>query len=258
MEELVSPKELMEKLKDSKKQITDEELIRFNNVCIEKLQKYLITEQLDACKKIKFLVDTVTREQKLLKFGIDTYVFFNDLAQYIDNVKDKQISVIELSRYEREIPDEIIDTISICKENKLFDEYIVVFTDYNKEMSKKTKKQDREKDPILFGMFYDKTVDVACPRFYYLGDWIDEHCDLTLEKMLSVIGEDKGYKIDKPIQSIEELNDKLSALEKNVNTRDKLVMGDRRVDVYSEQFKTNPKQKRNIFQKIKSFIKKGE
>lgn len=58
----------------------------------------------------------------------------------------------------------------------------VLFTDYTGEVEKKVEK---ERDPILFGSFIDRTVDEMSQRMYYLGDWVDEYCDLTLDKLVS-------------------------------------------------------------------------
>lgn len=258
--EQITPKELMEQIKSMKTKITNDDLQSFYNVCLEKLDKYIITGQIDACKKIKFLIDNVSREYKLIENGIDTFVYFNDIKDYINQVKDKQISIIELSRYEREIPDEIIDVISMCRENNLFDEYIILFTDYQKEMSKKTAKQDREKDPILFGMMYNEETNTACPRFYYLGDWEDEYCDLTLEKMLSKIGEDKAHNISKPVKTIEELNEKLNKLTTPKGTfisNQTIQLSQSSIKVDKELYIEDSKIK-NIFKKVKSIFKKGE
>lgn len=260
--EQIEPKKLMEQIKSMKTKVTNDDLQTFYNVCLDKLDKYIVTGQIDACNKIKFLIDNVNREYKLIEHGIDTFVYFNDIRDYIDKVKDKQISIIELSRYEREIPDEIIDVISLCRENNLFDEYIVLFTDYKKEMSKKTAKQDREKDPILFGMMYDEHTNTACPRFYYLGDWEDEYCDLSLEKMLSKIGEDKAHSISKPLKTIEELNEKLNKLNNskgdiNFTRQSSIQLNQINAKVLSEPYVENNKIK-NVFKKIKTIFKKGE
>ena len=260
--EQITPKELMEQIKSMKTKITNDDLQSFYNVCLEKLDKYIVTGQIDACKKIKFLIDNVSREYKLIENGIDTFVYFNDIKEYINQVKDKQISIIELSRYEREIPDEIIDVISMCRENNLFDEYIILFTDYQKEMSKKTAKQDREKDPILFGMMYNEETNTACPRFYYLGDWEDEYCDLTLEKMLSKIGQDKAHNISKPVRTIDELNEKLNKLkisngDVSFNRQSTIQLNQANAKVLSEPYIEDNKIK-NIFKKVKSIFKKGE
>lgn len=259
-EKELTPLELMKMIKNSKEKTTSETLDNFYNICLKKLDKYITTGQVDACKKIKFLIDNVEREKKLLDFGIDTFIYFKDIADYIETVKNKQLSIIELSRYEREIPDEIANVVAICKENKLFDEYMVLFTDYNKEMSKKTKKEDREKDPILFGIFLDDRKATACPRFYYLGDWEDEYCNLTLERMLAKIGDEKRHSVDKPVRTLEELTEKLNNLTKSNGStifHFKTTTNLSNIEsISSEKFTQNTKPKESFFGKVKSIFKK--
>lgn len=256
----ITPLELMKMIKSSKEKTTEESLINFYNVCLQKLDKYITTGQVDAAKKVKFLIDNVEKEKKLLELGINTFVYFKDISDYIENVKDKQLSIIELSRYEREVPDEIADVVAMCKQNDLFDEYMVLFTDYNKEMSKKTRKQDREKDPILFGIFLNKDKDTACPRFYYLGDWEDEHCDLTLERMLAKIGDDKAHKVEAPAKTLEELTEKLNSLTKNNGTTIYRFVSTTNLtnidSVKNEEYIRSVKNKKSLFSKVKSIFKK--
>ena len=40
----------------------------------------------------------------------------------------------------------------------------------------------KRKDPILFG------VIAGSNKLYYIADWVDEYCDLTLEKFIDTIG----------------------------------------------------------------------
>lgn len=120
--------------------------------------------------------------------GISTYIYKDTIEDYIENVADKTVKIVELSRYMREVPDELVDTIE--KTKPLFDEFYVIFTDYTSKEERKVEKERRDKDPILFGVFKNNT-NVA-DRFYFLGDWIDEYCDLTLDKMVEQYKEKKN------------------------------------------------------------------
>ena len=72
--------------------------------------------------------------------------------------------------------------IPIEKTKNIFDEFYVIFTDYTGSEERKVEKERRDKDPILFGVF--KNATNVADRFYFLGDWVDEYCDLTLDKMI--------------------------------------------------------------------------
>ena len=53
------------------------------------------------------------------------------------------------------------------------------------------KKEEIRRDPILFGTFEQRIDGIydICDRFYYIGDWEDEYCDLTLTKMVQKMSE---------------------------------------------------------------------
>lgn len=187
--ETITPSQYFDYLKGAKQNITTEALKKSYEVFVKLAEKYTKLGQKESLKKLCFLADTLAKEEKLLELGINTYVYKDTIEDYIEHVAEKTVKIVELSRYMREIPDELVDTVE--KTNDLFDEYYVVFTDYTGKEERKVKKEDRDKDPILFGVFKNST-NVA-DRFYFLGDWIDEYCDLTLDKMVEQYEKKKGY-----------------------------------------------------------------
>ena len=53
-------------------------------------------------------------------------------------------------------------------------------------------------------------------RFYFIGDWVDEYCDLTLDKMVAEVKEVSQKNILHPIKTpedIEELKKQVDGLE---------------------------------------------
>lgn len=155
--------------------------------------KYMKTGQIDALKKIIYYSKVAIQEQILLDFGINTYVLYSDVKKFVKAVSSNHIHLIELERYEREIPDTITEKITKTKD--VFDQFYVLFTDYTGQHAEKDKKEKIEKDPILFGAF-KASVDEKLPpdsriypRLYFVGDWIDEYCDLTFDKFVSMYKE---------------------------------------------------------------------
>lgn len=188
-EKSITPSQYFDYLKDAKQTITTEALKKSYDVFIKLGQKYVDLGQKESLKKLCFLADTLVKEEKLIELGITTYVYKDVIEDYIENVADKAVKIVELSRYMREIPDDLVETIK--KSRELFDELYVVFTDYTGKEERKVEKERRDKDPILFGAF--KNQDNVADRFYFLGDWIDEYCDLTLDKMVEQYEKKKGY-----------------------------------------------------------------
>ena len=62
----------------------------------------------------------------------------------------------------------------------------IVWRNTNKEREEKKADRERAKDPILFGKYmYDEE------NYYYLADWVDEYCDLTLAKFVDEMNKAK-------------------------------------------------------------------
>lgn len=235
----LSPAEYFGVIKERKQRITDEDLQRVYDNCLELLNKYKITGQTKGMRKLLFHLDCIEKEREIVKVGIDTFVYRDDIEYYIDNVADDVVKIIDIGSYEREIPDEIVDVID--KVGGMFDQLYIVFTDYTGEVERQVEEERRSKDPILFGVFQDEKSRSVIDRFYFLGDWVDEYCDLTLDKLVNESA-DAGHRdivhTIKTPQDIEELRAQLG----------KLV---ERNDIYVVDSK--PKEK-HFFDRVKTFL----
>lgn len=186
---LLNPQQYFDLMKEKKNNVTSEDLKQIYDNCMELANKYRITGQIRGLRKILFCMESIEKEQKLVDMGITTFIYKDDIDFYIDTVtnsrsrRERPIKIIELERYEREIPDEIVEVIDKTKE--LFDQMYIVYTDYTGKEERKIEAEKKQKDPILFGTFQNREKKVCVDRFYYLGDWVDEYCDLTLDKMVN-------------------------------------------------------------------------
>lgn len=176
----MTPYQYFQFVKSKVNEINDEDLDKLYSISSELLEKYKKTGQVKAAKKLAFHIKSILKEKEIIDLGITKFVYRDDIENYIDNIAKDVVKIIELKNYPREIPDELVETIEKTKD--IFDEMYVLFTDYTGEVEKKVEK---ERDPILFGSFIDRTVDEMSQRMYYLGDWVDEYCDLTLDKLVS-------------------------------------------------------------------------
>jgi len=178
----LTPSQYFDYLKEAKKTITLKTLKESFEVFIALAEKYKKLGQVESLKKLCFLADTMKKEEKLIELGITTFVYRDVVEDYIENVADNTVKIIELSRYMREVPDDLVNTVEIAR--GIFDEIYIVFTDYTGREERKVEKERRDKDPILFGVFKDERENLISDRFYFIGDWVDEYCDLTLDKMV--------------------------------------------------------------------------
>ena len=244
-EQELTPYQYFEEVKSRKAKITDFELARIYDNCLELIEKAKKTGQKNQIKRCLFHLDTIEKERELVKLGIDTFIYKDDITYFMKQVAKDHVKIIELENYEREIPDEIVDVIEKVKDK--FSQLYIVFTDYSEELTKKVISK-RDKDPILFGVFKDSSSKSVIDRFYYLGDWVDEYCDLTLDKMLAeterVGKRNIAHSISTP-QDLEELREQLNVYNK-VTTMNHFVIDSSKAEV----------PKKHFFDKIKSIFKK--
>jgi len=201
----LTPSEYFAAVKARKQEASDEYLDRVYENALILLNKYQITGQRSAMRKLLFQIDMIAKERAIVQAGLTTFVYRTDVEQYIDSVAHDVVKVQELSEYEREIPDEITDIVASVKD--LFTDFYIVFTDYKKVTEAQVAQARRDRDPILFGAFRDKETGTTLERFYVIGDWVDPYCDLTLERMVSETSAKFHTQIAKTIQTPEDLDD---------------------------------------------------
>ena len=234
----LNPSEYFEFVKERKQTITDEDLSRIYDNCLELLNKYKITGQIAGMKKLLFHLQCIEAEREIVKLGITTFIYRNDIEEYIDNIAKDTVKIIELEKYEREIPDEIVAIIGQVKDK--FDQLYILFTDYTGEVERQIEKERREKDPILFGTFQNVHTKTVIDRFYFLGDWEDEYCDLTLDKMVNEVEASKKRNIFRTINTPEDIEE----LKKQLN---QLVPS-------GDAFRIDHSNKKGVFKRIKNFL----
>lgn len=191
----VDPQNYFDYIKSKKNHSTDEFLNNLYDVTLKQLQKAMATGQNLMVRRLHYATAVIEKERMLLENDIDVFVLREDIEYFIENIENKRVKIVDLEFFPREIPDEIVEKVAVLKEKKIFDNYYVVFTDYTGQVTKETKadvkREEIRRDPILFGTFEQKIDGIydICDRFYYIGDWEDEYCDLTLTKMVQKMSE---------------------------------------------------------------------
>lgn len=234
----LNPSEYFEIVKSRKQTVTDEDLSRIYDNCLDLLNKYKITGQTAGMRKLLFHLESIEAEREIVKMGITTFIYRDDIDEYIDNIAKDTVKIIELEKYEREIPDEIVAIIEQVKDK--FDQLYILFTDYTGKIERQVEKERRQKDPILFGTFQNERTKTVIDRFYFLGDWEDEYCDLTLDKMVNEVETSKKRNIVRTVNTPEDIEELKRQL-------DQLVP-------LSDSFKIDLGKKKGFFKKIRSFL----
>jgi len=147
--------------------------------------------QLALYDKMVSNIHTFIYENLLKSCGYDTYIKQEDLIRFLTSNSKRHHQGFRLDwlkNYTRIIPGSIIVKKRMLDKLKIFDNYVVLHYDpkgVNSDLTKK-EKEEIKKDPILFGVFQSST------NLYYVGDWIDEVCDLTFKEIIEHFKNEPG------------------------------------------------------------------
>lgn len=152
-------------------------------------------------------------EVEAIKAGYDRYVLKEDVNELIESLKSKdggrQLAFSNLERYPRVIPQKNAEFIQQAK--KYFDSIYILYTAKKEEVEK----EKIAKDPIAFGVVKYKGGNDSLPRqtsvesnhMFFITDWVDEYCDLTLDKLVELSKEE--LQKNDIIKGIEDLNEEI-------------------------------------------------
>ena len=215
VQEKVKPSEIFADVEESLNFIDKAKLKKYKKVANKLLAKAEVTGQKALKQRLEFRLRSLERELRLLKeHNIKTYVEKDIIVKYIEQTEHREVKITDIASYMREIPDEAIEIVGDTRE--IFDDYVILFTDYTGEMDARAEEIVVEKDPILFGVFYDAQTNEYIERYYYLYDWEDEYCDLTLDKMIM------EYKDISDEEVVKNIDGNISNATKGLKEEDKL------------------------------------
>ena len=137
--QIITPAEYFEQLKQLKHENTNESLDTFYDASLALMKKYKLLGQKKMIRKLMFIVNCIPKEKQLLDMGINTFIYKDDIEEYINTVDKKVVKIIELENYPRDIPDELIPIIQTTQD--IFDEYFVLFTDYTGKVERQVEKE---------------------------------------------------------------------------------------------------------------------
>lgn len=141
-------------------------------------------------EQLKYESAYFTREfEDAIPNGYTKYVELEELKQTLIKLKDSDVANLRLASlkdYINPIPEENTDEIE--EASKYFDQFYILFTDYSHSLDSQ---KEIERDPIVFGSFKIKKSKQYSgiglnKRLYYITDWEDEYCDLTLSKFITM------------------------------------------------------------------------
>ncbi len=140
----------------------------------------------------------VRAETQLVAWGSAKFL---EEATVVDFVKKspKGLRLDWIANFTRVIPDRVLEKKRDADARRIFDNYAVLHYDpQGKAWSQTEQEREAEKrskrDPILFGLIDGRR------RLYYVGDWTDDYCDLTLDQIADAMGKEAVREIPRAFE----------------------------------------------------------
>lgn len=131
--------------------------------------------------ELKSKIDQAKYENILFASGFRTVITEEQVVKFYKE-SPKGLEMTWIRNFIRVIPEKAADKKKEADKLNVFDNYVILHYDPKKKAFK-----EEEKDPILFG------VISGIRKLYYIADWVDEYCDLTLDQFIEKFG-DKAIK----------------------------------------------------------------
>ena len=207
MTDTIEPINYFENLKNGIDTTIPDKLVNAQKLILSEIQKAKDLNQVILANQLLFTYKVTQKELIAVSNGFNKYIDSKLLQSFVDKViPQNSVKAMDLDKYPRIIPDENAEIIVKAKELNFFDSFCIIFTDLE-DIVTRTKEDEefvsRNRDPIVLGYFYDKQYDTKYDRYYLITDWEDEYCDLTFDKMVRTISEQKIPKNDTDVGSID-------------------------------------------------------
>ncbi len=153
---------------------------------IEALKQAEKMGQTALIEKLTAQIDVVKSEGQLFSVGLKKIVTEEQIVKFYKEC-EFGMRLDWIKNFTRIIPSEFMEIKEELDEKGVFDNYVILHYDKNGDAYSMTQEEikeeeEKKKDPILFG------VIKGSRKLYYIGDWIDEYCDLTLEDFIDKFG----------------------------------------------------------------------
>lgn len=165
-------------------------------VYVNRIKPFMIALQQANDMGQKALSDKLVSEifrnkyESLLYASNFRYIVTEEQAVFFIKRAEKGVRIDYIKNFARPIPEEVQKKKKEADKLEIFDNYVIMHFDPELKSYKQTKAEEEElrrrrRDPIMFGVIYSHRL------LYYITDWHDDYCDLTLDKFVEVAGLNK-------------------------------------------------------------------
>lgn len=164
----------------------------------ERMQGYLAAigrakqnGQLALVEQLEANVEGVRAETQLVAMKMRKYLTEEQVVEFVKKAK-RGLRLDWVANFTRVIPESVAKAKLKADERCVFDNYVVLHYDPKRKSWAETEAEKaKRKDPILFGVLRGRR------RLYFVGDWVDDYCDLTLDQIADTLGKDAVHEVPK-------------------------------------------------------------
>ena len=157
--------------------------------CCALIRQAKINGQVALAEQMTKKWEFILYEKVLAVCGFNKFISEDSLVEYVSMKHDGEnarefegFNLTWIKNFTRIIPTIVSERKYKADTLKIFDNYVILHYDPQKAAIAKTKaEKDAERDPILFGV-----ID-GSNKLYFIADWIDEYCDLTMEEVVTAL-----------------------------------------------------------------------
>jgi hypothetical protein len=135
--------------------------------------------QIALVEKLQKEIDLVKCESLLFGIGNVKTITEEQVIHFYKKSK-KGLRLDWIKNFTRIIPNKIVKQKIKIDNLKVFDNYVILHFDPNEDSYELTQKE--KEDPIIFGVIHGSR------KLYYIADWKDKYCDLTLDTLIDEFG----------------------------------------------------------------------
>jgi hypothetical protein len=135
--------------------------------------------QVALVEKLENEIELIKSESLLFGIGNVKTITEEQVIHFYKKSK-KGLRLDWIKNFTRVIPNKIVKQKIKIDNLKVFDNYVILHFDPNETAFEMTKEE--KEDPILFGVIRGSR------KLYYIADWKDKYCDLTLETLIDEFG----------------------------------------------------------------------
>lgn len=177
-------------LDEAEEPVVREKLLRFTQIFNTTSRTGQLALREEAGRQILYL----SKKQQAAGLGFKKYIMLDTLQLLMRNVAEKPLKdekqpskkkilfLKPFREFPRLVPENVIKRLEEVQKKNLFEEFWILYLDYTAKELTSTSQRIREKDPILFGK-----LDAKAEELFYITDWVDEYCDLTLDKIVNML-----------------------------------------------------------------------